>query len=204
MAYKYDVFISYMHDEQMGSWVYQHLSPFLKSFLGNALNRPVDYFIDRQGISSGDSWPLRLQSALAQSRCLIAIWSPLYFHSSWCRRECAVMLYREAQLSYRTVSKPKGLVAPINVFDGQFFPDKAQRIQWLDCRKYWIVGDGFVKTEKYVEFQDLLKEWVIDIADVIEGAPPWQDAWLNDEWFNVPDDELKPKSTTNFEFVGLE
>ena len=114
------------------------------------------------------------------------------------------MLHRESRLGYRTVSRPNGLVVPINVFDGEFFPDKAQQIEWLDCQKYWIVGDGFIKTERYVEFQDLLRAWSRDMARVIQGAPPWQDGWMGDDWFNVPDDELMPKPAANFEFAGLE
>jgi len=74
----------------------------------------------------------------------------------------------------------------------------------LDCHEYWIVGEGFVKTEKYVEFQDVLRKWSNELAAVIQGAPSWQPAWMNDEWFNVPDDELKPKPETNWEFPGLE
>ena len=163
MSYKYDIFVSYMHDQQMESWVHQHLIPFMQSFIGNALNSPIEIFIDRKGIASGDAWPLRLQQALAQSRCLIAIWSPLYFHSSWCRRECAVMLHRETKLGYRTILNPKGLVIPIKVFDGKFFPPKARQIHWIDFGKYWIIGDGFSKTERYVEFQDVLREWAFDV-----------------------------------------
>jgi hypothetical protein len=204
MAYVYDIFISYNNDEQMGGWVPQHLLPFVKSFVGNALNRPATVFIDREGIEAADSWPLKLQAALAQSRCLVAVWAPLYFHSSWCRRECITMLYRESQLGYRTINQPKGLVAPINVFDGENFPDKARQIEWLDCHKYWIVGDGFKSTAKYTEFQEVLKNWSVQVAAAIKGAPAWQEAWMKPEWFNIPDDDLKPKPIENFAFAGLE
>lgn len=204
MAYVHDVFVSYMHDAQMESWVHSHFLPFLRTFVGNALNRPVDFFVDREGITTGDSWPLKLQQAIVQSRCLIPVWSPLYFHSSWCRKECAAMLYREAQSGFRTVSNPSGLVAPVNVFDGQFFPDKAKQIEWLDCQRFWVVGDGFSRTERYVEFQDILRSWAVDVAAVIEGAPPWQDAWMTDAWLQVDDSDLMPRSSTNFAFAGLD
>lgn len=204
MPYHYDIFVSYMHDEQMEGWVPTHLIPFLKSFVGNALNRPIDVFIDRDGIATGDAWPQRLQQAIARSRCLIGIWSPLYFHSEWCRRECAAMLHRESQFGFRTVANPKGLVLPINVFDGIFFPETARQIQWLDCQKYWIVGDGFVKTEKYVDFQDLLREWASEVAEVIRIAPPCEDSWMTDEWLEIPDDHLRPEPVENFEFAGLD
>jgi TIR domain len=193
-----------MHDAQMEPWVHQHLLPFLQSFVGNALNRPLQIFVDRKGISSGDSWPLRIQRALAQSRCLLAVWSPLYFHSTWCRKECASMLYRETQRGFRTLNNPAGLVIPINVFDEQFFPDKARKIEWLDLRDYWIVGEGFAKTEKYVQFQDRLRDWSPQVASTVQRAPSWEESWLTEAWLDVPDDALRPKSDDNFGFVGLE
>ena len=64
------------------------------------------------------------------------------------------MLYREKKLGYRTIAKPSGLIVPINVFDEEFFPDRAREIQWLDCKAYWVAGDGFSKTERYIEFQE--------------------------------------------------
>lgn len=204
MAYEHDIFLSYMHDEQMEGWVHDHLVPFIKTFVGNALNRPIDLFLDRKDIQSGDAWPQRLQRAIARSRCLIGIWSPLYFHSEWCRRECAAMLHRENQVGFRTIDNPHGLVLPINVFDGQFFPDCTQSIQWLDCQKYWIAGDGFIRTEKYVDFQDLLRNWSVDVASAIQRTPPFDTAWANAEWLQLSDEHLRPKSTDNFGFTGLE
>jgi hypothetical protein len=204
MPYVHDIFLSYLHDAQMDGWVRQHLVPFLESFVGNALNRPVKIFIDRSGIHSGDTWPIRLQRALAESRCLVAVWSPLYFHSEWCRRECATALHRESNCGYRTVEKPNGLIVPVNVFDGKFFPVRVQSIQWLDCRKFWIVGEGFLKTERYVEFQDTLRFWAEDVANTIEDAPPWDEAWLLPPWNSPPDDDLRPPARKNFQFTGLE
>ena len=51
MSYKYDLFVSYMHDEVMGDWVPQHLVPFLTTFVGNALNKRASIFVDRTGIA---------------------------------------------------------------------------------------------------------------------------------------------------------
>jgi hypothetical protein len=126
VAYKYDIFLSYTHDEQMEEWVHKHFVPFLKPFIGNALNRPITIFVDRSGINTGDSWPLRLRQALAYSRCLLPVWTPLYFHCDWCIRECGAMLLRETRTGLRSVQKPHGLVIPVNVFDGKFFPARAR------------------------------------------------------------------------------
>jgi hypothetical protein len=114
------------------------------------------------------------------------------------------MLYRETQTGFRTIANPRGLLAPVNVFDGQFFPAKAKQIQWLECQRFWVIGDGFSKTERYIEFQDILRSWAIDVATVIENAPEWQAAWMDNDWLQVDDADLRPVSTTNFSFVGLE
>lgn len=204
MGYEYDIFVSYVHDGQMQGWVTQHLVPFLESFVGNALNRPTNLFVDRTGIRSGESWPPKLQRALAKSRCMVGVWSPLYFHSEWCRREVATMLHRETQYGFRTVNRPGGLVIPVTVFDGKFFPRRAKEIQCLDCRKYWIIGEGFVRTERFVEFQDVLRTWAEDVASVIEQAPDWDANWLKVPLAALPDEELTPLPTNNFHFIGLE
>lgn len=174
------------------------------SYIGNALNKPVKIFVDRTGIANGESWPLRLRTALARSRCLVPIWQPLYFHSPWCRRECTAMLHRERKLGYRTNGNPSGLIVPINVFDEEFFPDRARSIQWLDCKAYWVVGDGFSKTERYIEFQETLKRWAVDAATAINGAPAWEARFETTRWFSTSDRGLMPKSTANFEFSGLD
>jgi hypothetical protein len=204
MTYAYDIFISYMHDAQMEGWIHNHLLPFINTFVGNALNRPAVVFVDRERISSGDSWPLKLQEAIAKSRCLVPIWSPLYFHSEWCRRECAAMFYRELKTGFRTIAKPQGLVVPINVYDGEFFPPKARNIQWIDCQRFWLVGEGFSKTERYIEFQDVLRAWSSDVASVIYNAPEWQHYWLTYDWLDIDDRDLIPVSARNFKFPGLE
>jgi hypothetical protein len=202
-GYEYDVFLSYKRDDLMDGWLDDHFVPFLRTFVSNALARSVRIFIDRDGIDTGDSWPLRLGHALSRSRCLVGIWSPLYFQSSWCRRECAVMMNRERRLGFRTSSNPGGLVVPVNVFDGEHFPDVAGRIQCLDCRQYWIVGEGFRKTERYVDFQDVMREWANDVAKAVSSAPPWQPNWTHKQWIEVTDTLLTPRISDNFGFVSL-
>lgn len=113
------------------------------------------------------------------------------------------MLHRELQLGFRTVSKPSGLVAPINVFDGQFFPERARQIQWLDCQRFWVVGDGFSKTERYVEFQDVLRSWAVDVAGMIQSAPAWEELWMTGSWLQIDDGDLLPRPVSNFAFTGL-
>lgn len=184
MAYEYDIFISYRNEFPINQWVFEHFLPFLDPYLKNRLKRDVEIFIDRRRILGGDAWPERIKNALAHTRCLVPIWSPMYFNSDWCLRECAVMRYREQQLGYRTLENPRGLIIPVTVFDGECFPQFAQEIEYLDCKEYLRVGEGYKKTEKYVEFQDLLSEWTIDVSKAINNAPTWSSQWLSKEWLD--------------------
>jgi hypothetical protein len=203
MAYQHDVFVSYMHEDPMGSWVPDRLLPHLKTFVGNALGRHVSIFVDREGIGFGDSWPERLHQALATSRSLVAIWHPLYFHSKWCRKELGVMLRRESLVGLRTVQRPGGLVVPVCVNDGDSFPVPAKKVQSLDCRRYWRHGEAFTKTERYIEFQDRIEDWAPDVASAIKSAPAWDPAWLHSEWMELPDTDLHPVIAASA-FPGLE
>ncbi len=185
MAYRHDVFLSYPHGF-IEDWVRDIFLPLFQWHIEGALGYAPNIFYDRAGIVTGDSWPLRLKQALACSRCLVAIWAPSYFNSEWCMRECSVMLDRERQLKYRTVKNPSGLILPVNVSDGDSFPGFAKTIQYFDCRDYAIVGAGFTKTKRYVEFQLKLKSWAPEVAEVIKRAPQWKSKWLNDKMIKIP------------------
>jgi hypothetical protein len=183
MPYTYDVFLSYSHDYPFGQWVSDPFLPLFKGYLKAALNREPDLFVDREGIDAGSTWELKLKYALANSRCLVGVWSPNYFLSRWCKFECVVMLHRESRLGYRTRNRPGGLVIPVSVHDGEKFPDYARSIQFPDWRRYARVGEGFKKTEAYSEFQEKVSEFADAVARAVENAPPWDESWLSDEWF---------------------
>src|SRR6266481_7597971 len=98
MSYEFDVFLSYRNEKPSGTWVHDHFLPYFRPALAEALVRPAEIFVDRTGIHSGQKWPARLKQALAHSRCLIGVWSPMYFRSEWCQCESAVMRHRESKL----------------------------------------------------------------------------------------------------------
>ena len=114
------------------------------------------------------------------------------------------MIHRERELGYQSIANPAGLILPVCVFDGEHFPVIARRRQSLDCRRYFIVGDGFKKTELYVEFQQVMTAWAAEVAEAVHQAPPWSADLLSEEWFRGEGIDLAPASSTNFLFPGLE
>lgn len=95
------------------------------------------------------------------------------------------MLHREQTCGFRTPVNPDGLIVPVTLHDGARFPDYARAIQYADWTKYARVGDGFKKTERYVELQDRITDWAEDVAKAVNAAPAWDDNWLTDAWLNL-------------------
>lgn len=183
MPYQYDVFLSYSHDFPFGEWVKDPFLPIFRGYLKADLGREPQVFID-DTIRVGHSWSEKLKNALASSRCLVGIWSPNYFQSEWCQYECLVMMNRERKLKYRTKDKPNGLVIPVSVHDGESFPEYARAVQYMNWVDFARIGDGFKKTERYVEFQDQMSRFTKDVAEAVNNSPEWAIEWLDDEWLD--------------------
>lgn len=181
--YKFDVFISYPHEEEHETWVHDIFLDDFARYLKQELGRQPELFVDVKGIKSGDSWPMKLKEALAHSKILVPIWSVDYFLSNWCRAECAVFLHREEKLGYRK-SKTDGLIHPVQLYDGKRYPRKAWEIQWLNCDKYNVFNHpkSFKKSKTYSKLKRAIKDWTPDVAQAVEAAPGWKQEWLTQSW----------------------
>jgi len=187
--YHYDIFLSYTRNF-IGDWVHEHFLDLFRFHLQGSLGRSPDIFIDTQAISAGAIWPLRLKSALARSRCLVAILSPSYFESQWCMKECHVMLKRAASEGFGVEDNVGGLVLPAIASDGKFYPDYIKAIQSKDFRRFVRRGSSFTKVELYLEFQDTMESWTEEVADAIRQAPTWKSDWLDETITNIPKFEV--------------
>jgi len=187
MSYEYDVFISYKSGIVYGRWVLEIFYELFKEYLDQSLGRPSNIFIDKSNIYDGDSWPVKIKRALATSKCVVAVLSPMYFNSEWCKRECAAILHREKQLGFRSLQNPTGLLSAVILHDGDKFPKIVQ--DEIQCRKwhdYARVGEGFEKTILFVQLQDELRSYADNIAEIVKRAPDFSNDWLSDNWLDIP------------------
>src|SRR5262249_17868040 len=127
MPYCYDVFISYRRYNPYPQWVKERFMEMFDFYLAHELGRPPEIFIDYK-IAEGDSWPHDLAYALARSKVLVALWTPLYFTSKWCTSELAHMHAREERCGFRHRGRPGGLIVPATLHDGDDFPPQAKII----------------------------------------------------------------------------
>lgn len=177
MGYEYDVFISYKRGAA-DYWLYEIFMERFSFFLENDLGKKPSIFCDK-GIQKGDTWPLRLQQALTNSRILVALLQPSYFHSKWCLYEFGVILEREKKEGYRSILHPAGLIQGVQIGDGIHFPAYAKQIQLLDCRDYFSASSAFEKSEKCLELEETIRRWTPDVAKMIREAPKWKASWIN-------------------------
>ena len=116
-------------------------------------------------------WQEKLSSALKQSRCIICLWSPLYFQSKYCVSEWRTFLEREMQAHAE-------LVMPASYFDGESFPPTAKTRQFLDFSEFTSTMPKFWDTELAVRFEnERLRRFAHDLAEMIRKAPPYSDTF---------------------------
>jgi len=171
--YVYDVFFSYKRHILTLEWT-RWVHARLRFWLTQELAVPeARLFMDEDCIEASDRWPERLKEGVRLSKCMVAVWSPLYFQSSWCVSEWESFRERERRLNM----KSHGLIAPMRFHDGEHFPKEAQSVQWLDVAQYTSTVPAFLTSARAMDLEDLLKGFARQIARTIRDSPPFQPDW---------------------------
>ena len=186
MAYQYDAFFSYKRARESDDW-HERVKTTVEYWLGQALNRQdVSIFFDREDIRTGSRWGQLIADALKRSKCIICIWSPLYFQSKYCVSEWRTFVEREQKFN-------KPLIAPASYFDGKTFPPDASRWQTKDFSLYASTMPRFWDTESAVWFEKrALRPFAEDLAAMIEQAPSYDDTFPVIE---ADDDQVQKRET---------
>lgn len=168
MSYEYDVFVSYKRHNKTNGW-HIGLLENLEVWLSHELHRDARIFFDSEDIQTGERWKDKLSSALLRSRCLLCLWSPMYFQSRWCVAEWQTFLERERQFR-------RTLIIPARVHDGDHYPKAAKDIQSRDFSKYASASPRFWDSHLALEFeQNHLKPFAEDLCKAIMSSPDFVD-----------------------------
>jgi hypothetical protein len=171
--YTYDVFFSYKRHSLTLDWtrgVQNRLKYWIMQSCGG---RDVRMFVDDESIETGDRWPEKLKEALRLSRCMVCVWSPAYFQSSWCVSEWESFRAREQRLKMQS----HGLIAPLRFHDGEHFPEDARAVQWTDVAAYTYTVPAFWTSPRALELEDVLKTFAARVARMIQEAPRFEADW---------------------------
>ncbi|MGO9465409.1 MAG: tetratricopeptide repeat protein [Isosphaeraceae bacterium] len=151
-APKYDIFVSYAHADDRDGWV-AGLVEAIQAEHSRYTPEPLAVFFDRDEIRSMDDWEHRIYRGLRETTVMLAILSPNYFESPYCRKEW--LRYREQELAR---ALPGDAIAPIytitapifetqgNELLGEWLADLRRR-QFLDLRHQRKEGPTALRTE---------------------------------------------------------
>jgi len=141
----HDLFISYAHADDTDGWV-TALVEAIRAEYAEFTPRPLAVFFDRGDIRTMDDWEHRILAGLRSAKVMVAVLSPAYFASAYCRKEWEVWVDHE-----RSRALPGEGIAPIYTVTVPGFEDEAEgaldewladlrRRQYLDLRPWWPAG----------------------------------------------------------------
>src|SRR5437867_3699840 len=89
-----DLFVSYAHSDNQDGWV-TALVNAIQAEHARFTPRPLSVFLDLEDIRTMDDWEHRILKGLRAARVMLAVLSPAYFSSRYCRKEWEVYLEHE-------------------------------------------------------------------------------------------------------------
>ena len=119
---------------------------------------PLRVFFDVGEIRSMDDWEVRILLGLRQSKMMVAVLSPAYFRSDYCRKEWEI--YVETELAH---ALPGEGIAPIYVVPHPDF--EAEPVE--DRLRHWVRD---LKRRQYIDWLDFWPEGAA--APGAGGRPP--------------------------------
>jgi hypothetical protein len=152
----YDLFISYAHADDRGVNLERvaSLVEAIKADYQRVTGAALHVFFDTHAIRTMDDWEAKILTGLRQSRMMVAVLSPNYFQSAFCRREWEI--YVETELA---LALPGDGITPIYVVRHPAFdadPVEEQLRHWIkDLRKrqyiewhpFWTEGAQALERE---------------------------------------------------------
>jgi tetratricopeptide (TPR) repeat protein len=176
---QYDLFVSYAHSDDRSGWV-SALVEGIRQEHAQFTPRPLAVFFDRQDIRAMDDWEHRILHGLRSSKTMIAVLSPQYFVSLYCRKEWEEFLEHELARCM-----PGEGIAPIYIVTapqleqphaGQALEDwlaGIRRRQYLDLREWHPHGVAALRKE---EVRERLQELEHDLAQRIDRVERARDS----------------------------
>ncbi len=137
----YDLFVSYAHADNDDGWIDTFIKN-LSSTYRKLTGEPPKVFLDRESLITSSVWEAKIKRSLGESNLMLAVLSPAYVRSPWCRKEWELFTLREeAMRKEAALPAEQGIIFPILLYPldrGRFNTDQlsfltiARTRQWLD------------------------------------------------------------------------
>jgi hypothetical protein len=144
---EYDLFLSYGHSDNEDGWI-SALVAAVQQEHARFFPQPLRIFFDRSSIRTMDDWEHRILRGLRSSKAMIALLSPAYFASQYCRTEWKMFLEHELDRAI-----PGEGIAPVYMVGAPTFEQEGgtnehdwitdlRRRQYTDFRRWRALGLG--------------------------------------------------------------
>src|SRR5262249_17276615 len=117
-GYEYDLFVSRAAGSVLNEWL-DTFTDQLSSLVAEQLGREVRVFQDVSEVRVGNVWKDTIEKPLVRSRIMLAIITPEFLTSRWCRLEWATFERREMETSVRR----SPLIVPVMLQRPEPLPD---------------------------------------------------------------------------------
>lgn len=150
---EFDLFVSYGHadnDQAAVTNLIEHIRQEHEQF---SPNDPLKIFFDLWKIRDGEDWERRIYRGLIKSKTMLAVLSPAYFASEWCRREYETFAQQQLKHTYPGEPVHAIYIHPHPDFDsGADHPqrgwfDALKKKQFLDAKPWWPDGRQALERE---------------------------------------------------------
>ena len=167
----FDLFVSYAHADDRDGWI-AALVEALQQAYTRLRGAPLAVFFDRQAIRSMQDWEDRILLGLREAKSMLAVLSPAYFQSEFCRREWETFQEHERSLPLPREGIASVSILPAPDFDehdenGPWLADVRRR-QYVDLRPFYAAGLGGLSDETFRQEIDRLIRRISDRVSEVE------------------------------------
>jgi hypothetical protein len=163
---EFDLFVSYARQDDHDGWVAAFVDA-IRAEHARFTNVPLRIFFDREAIRTMDDWEHRILTGLRSAKVMLAVLSPSYAASDFCRREWETYLEHELALAL-----PGDGIAPIYTVTVPGFADgtaTADRLladlfrrQYVDARPWRTEGAAALRRKEVRRRLQVLEQEIDD------------------------------------------
>lgn len=180
---RYELFVSYAHRDNQGQFAGKvaALVDLIKTRYEEIVGKPLEVFFDEREITTGEDWRNLIYTGLVESRMMLAVISPNYFASRFCRLEWSE--YTRTELEH---ALPGLGIRPVYVirhpdFDTAGNSENVDRwLKDLARRQYFPWVDWWPKGQQELELAGIDREIAkliddvrvrVDLFEIRQNAP---------------------------------
>jgi TIR domain len=176
MGQKCHLFVSYAQSDDEDGAV-SRLTEAMRAIYAQRTGQELRLFVDKREIQTAELWKERIQQALQDSILLLAVASPAYFSSEWCRREWDHFAADERVLPDHRARH----IFPVYLHGEPKLPDPEPATEkWIKAvqsRQYIDLGGCGHTDQQYAERISLLMDHIVRALNEADtgGSEPVRD-----------------------------